>query len=132
MRCLGLQPVALPGANVRLLALAVALPPLVSRRALGRVVSGARGGKSPSLRAHVAGSDGPSEVAWLNGAVVAAGARCGIATPVNQVLAALVDEVATDPDRRAWFRGRGDRLRAAIEGAGPGAAISPSSRGSDG
>jgi 2-dehydropantoate 2-reductase len=132
MRCLGLQPVALPGANVRLLALAVALPSIVSRLALGRVVAGARGGKSPSLRAHVAGSGGPSEVGWLNGAVVAAGARCGMAVPVNQVLTRLVDEVATDPDRRAWFRGRGDRLRAAIEGVAALAPVSPPPQGRDG
>jgi 2-dehydropantoate 2-reductase len=116
MRCLGLRPVALPGVDVRLLALSVALPPILSRLTLGRVVAGARGGKSPSLRLHVAAREGPSEVRWLNGAVVEAGVRCGIATPVNQALATLVDEVAADPERQAWFRGRGDRLRDAIEG----------------
>jgi len=118
MRCLGHRPLALPGADVRALVLALALPAIAARPILRRVVAGARGGKSPSLRLHVAGRGGPSEVRWLNGAVVEAGAGCGIGTPVNRVLAELVDEVATDPDRRAWFRARPDRLRAAIDAAG--------------
>lgn len=115
--CLDLRLVALPGADVRLLRVALQLPSLVSRLVLGRVVAGARGGKSPSLRLHVAGRQGPSEARWLNGAVVEAGARCGVATPVNQALATLVDDVATAQDQRAWFRGRRDRLLAAIDEA---------------
>ncbi|HSW40931.1 MAG TPA: 2-dehydropantoate 2-reductase N-terminal domain-containing protein, partial [Patescibacteria group bacterium] len=75
MRAQGTRVVALPGANVPLLALGVRLPTPVSRRILARVVGGARGGKSPSLRLHLRGRvPGPSEVAWLNGAVARAGA----------------------------------------------------------
>jgi hypothetical protein len=36
---------------------------------------------------------------------------------VNGRLEALVDEVASDPERAAWFAGRPDRLRAAVESA---------------
>ncbi|HET7028312.1 MAG TPA: 2-dehydropantoate 2-reductase N-terminal domain-containing protein, partial [Candidatus Limnocylindrales bacterium] len=70
---MGLRLVALPGADVRLLALALRLPRSVGRPILQRVVARGRGGKSPSLRQHLADDDvaQPSEVAWLNGAVAA-------------------------------------------------------------
>ncbi len=94
----GIRPVALPGANVPLLALGIRLPRPLSRFALRRVVVGARGGKSPSLRLHLrGGAPGPSEVAWLNGAVARAGRATGVATPVNAALAALVDAATVDP-----------------------------------
>jgi len=102
MRAQGSRVVALPGANVPLLALGVRLPAPISRRILGRVVGGARGGKSPSLRLHLrGGAPGPSEVAWLNGAVARAGARSGVPTPVNDALAALVDAATVDPELAA-------------------------------
>ena len=115
MGALGLRPVALPGADTRLLAFAVRLPPAIGRVALGRVVAGARGGKGPSLRLHLGRPDaGPSEVAWLNGAVAAAGQRLGVPTPVNGALSRLVDEATADADRRAALVGRPDRLLDAI------------------
>jgi hypothetical protein len=46
----------------------------------------------------------------MNGAIARAGAGAGVATPVNARLAALVDEVAAHPARRAWFRGHPERL----------------------
>ncbi len=113
MRARGTVVVDLPGAPVRLLALAARLPAPLGRLALGRFVGGARGGKDPSLRAAV-GAGGPTEVAWLNGAVATAGAAAGVDTPVNAALARLVDEAAGDPARRDWFRGRPDRLLEAL------------------
>ena len=102
MRAQGIGVVALPGANVPLLALGVRLPTPLSRRILARVVGGARGGKSPSLRLHLrGGAPGPSEVAWLNGAVARAGVAFGVPTPVNDVLAALVDAATVDPELAA-------------------------------
>jgi 2-dehydropantoate 2-reductase len=99
MRARGIRVVALPGANVPLLTLGVRLPTPLSRRILARVVGGARGGKSPSLRLHLrGGAPGPSEVAWLNGAVARAGAMLGVPTPVNDALAALVDAATVDPE----------------------------------
>ena len=113
MRAMGLPVVALPGANVPLLARAIRLPAPIARFALRRVVGGARGGKDPSLRAAVE-AGGRTEVAWLNGAVARAGAEHGVATPVNAALTALVEEAAADADRRAWFRGQPDRLLEAL------------------
>ncbi len=113
MRVRRLRPVDLPGAPVRLLALATALPAPLARLVLARVVGSARGGKDPSLRGAV-DEGGPTEVGWLNGAVARAGADSGVPTPVNAALARLVDEAAGDPGRRAWFRQRPDRLLAEL------------------
>lgn len=118
MEALRLRPVSIPGANVGLLLRGIALPPPIARPIIARVIGGARGGKAPSLRLHLRdGGTGPTEVRWLNGAVADHGARLGVATPVNALLAALVDEAAADPARAAWWRGRPDRLRAAVDAA---------------
>jgi 2-dehydropantoate 2-reductase len=106
--------IALPGADARLLALAVRLPTPLSRTVLGRVVGGARGGKMPSLRLHLREGSGPSEVAWLNGAVTRAGDACGIATPVNRRLAELVDAAAADPVLRQRLAGHPERVVDAV------------------
>lgn len=114
MDALGLRPVGLPGTPVPLLARAVHLPAALSRLALAAVVSGARGGKPPSLQGHLRAGGGPSEATWLNGAVARFGAECGVATPVNRSLARLVDEASADPVRRAWLRGHPERLLAVV------------------
>ena len=115
MRAIGLQPVALPGADVRTLLRGVRLPAVIGRPLVARGIAGARGGKSPSLRLHVRGAgSGPTEVAWLNGAVAAAGAAEGVPTPVNAALAGIVEQVAGDPERAAWFKGEPGRLAEAV------------------
>jgi 2-dehydropantoate 2-reductase len=110
MRALGLRPVGLPGAAVPWLAASLGLPAPLARLILLPVVRGARGGKAPSLRASVQNGGGTSEIAWLNGAVARAGERCGVPAPVNRRLLELVSDAACDERRRAWFRGRPDRL----------------------
>jgi hypothetical protein len=85
-----------------------------------RIVGGARAGKAPSLLLHLrsAPPDAPSpeqtEVEWMNGAIVRAGAEVRVPTPINACLAALVEEVARDPQRRAWFRNHPERLVEAV------------------
>ena len=115
MRALGLSPVALPGMDVRLLRLGLRLPDRIGRPLIRQVIAGARGRKDPSLRVHATSGTGPSEVAWLNGAVDVAAKQLGRGAPVNRRLAELVDEILVDPERRAWFRGRPDRLVADVE-----------------
>lgn len=117
MAALRLRPVALPGADVSLLARAFRLPAALGRPVLARILGRARGGKMPSLRIALLRGPGPTEVAWLNGAVAAAAARTGVEAPVNATLARLVEEAASDPERRAWFRGRPDRLVSALVGS---------------
>jgi 2-dehydropantoate 2-reductase len=116
MAKLGLRPVALPGADIRLLARAAALPPWLGRPILAPIMARARGGKDPSLRlrAGMAGERSRSEVDWLNGAVARTGEMRGVATPVNRRLTHLVNEVLADPTRQAWFRQRPSRLIEAV------------------
>ncbi len=124
MAGLGLRPVALPGAPVPWLARGFRMPAWLGRPILTRAVGGARAGKAPSLRIHVGSAppDGaasePTEAPWMNGAVARAGAELEIRTPVNARLAELVDEVASDPQRRAWLRGHPERLIAALAESG--------------
>jgi 2-dehydropantoate 2-reductase len=120
MAGLSLRPVSIPGAAIPWLARGLRLPSWIGRPILSRALTDARSGKMSSLRLHVraAPPDGPSpeqtEVAWMNGAVAEHGARVGVATPVNRLLALLTEQVAADPKRRAWFRGRPERLLAEI------------------
>ena len=115
MRALGLRPVTLPGADIGLLLRGIRLPPAIGRPLVARGIARARGGKSPSLRLHVrGGGSGPTEVRWLNGAVAAAGASTGVRTPVNTALTAIVEEVAADPGRAAFFAGDPGRLAEAV------------------
>ena len=73
----------------------------------------------PSLRLALAAGPGPTEVVWLNGAVAATGERVGVPAPVNAGLRRLVEDAASDPDRRTWFRGRPDRLLAELAVTAP-------------
>ncbi len=114
MGALGQRPVALPGADVPLLVRVLRAPPVLGRPILARVLGGVRGGKMPSLRLALRAGPGPTEVAWLNGAVADAAARAGIPAPVNAALWRLVEDAAEDPARRAWFVGRPERLVAAL------------------
>jgi 2-dehydropantoate 2-reductase len=115
MRALDLRPVALPGADIPRLELALALPARISRPILGRVVGDARGGKDPSLRMGMAASAGRSEIGWLNGAVARAGATVGVATPVNAALAGLAERALDDEALRDRLRRNPAALAAAVE-----------------
>jgi len=115
MSRLDLRPIKLYGADTRLLPIAGRLPGPLVQPILARVVGGGRGGKRPSLHLHLeAGGGAPTEVEWLNGAVAGAATRLGGRAPVNARLTELVIECNADPDRRAWFRDRPDRLLEAI------------------
>lgn len=120
MCALRVRPVWLPGAAIPLLPRTLALPGPLARAILGRVVRTARGGKMPSLRVHLRAGGGPSEVAWLNGAVARAGARYGVLTPVNERLTWLVSEASAAKDRAAYFRRRPGRLLEALARPLPG------------
>ncbi len=114
MRALGLSPVRLPGADVRLLALGFRVPAVIALPVIRRVVAGARGGKAPSLLLHLRAGGGPSESPWLNGGVARAGLGAGVTAPVNAALAALVEAAAADPAAWSRTRGRPEALLAAV------------------
>ncbi len=86
MAAQGIRVVDLPGTPVRALAFATRLPGFIARPVLVRAVGGGRGGKMPSFHIDLHSGRGKSEVDYLNGAVVRAGAKAGIPTPVNRFL----------------------------------------------
>jgi 2-dehydropantoate 2-reductase len=78
--------VDLPGVPVRALAMATRLPHGLSKPLLARAAGAGRGAKMPSFHIDLHSGRGRSEVEFLNGAVVRAGEKFGVPTPVNKVL----------------------------------------------
>ena len=114
MEALGLKPVALPGADIRALRVALALPAPIARPILRVAVGGGRGGKDPSLLLAMAAGADTTEVRWLNGAVVKYGAQLGVPTPVNTALTELVERTLVDADLRDRLRHRPPELVEAV------------------
>jgi 2-dehydropantoate 2-reductase len=112
MRALGLRPAALPGYPVPLFARVMAAPPWAGRALLGRRIGGGRGAKMPSLWEDLERGRDRSEVEVLNGAVAREGARLGIPTPVNAMLADLLLAVAAGARSRDEFRRNPEALLA--------------------
>jgi 2-dehydropantoate 2-reductase len=86
MAAQGIKVVNLPGTPVRALAWGTRLPGFISRPFMSKAIGGGRGGKMPSFHIDLRAGRGKSEVDFLNGAVVRAGERTGIPTPVNRIL----------------------------------------------
>jgi 2-dehydropantoate 2-reductase len=86
MRAQGLPVVDLPGTPVRALAFAVQLPVWLSKPLLAGAAGAGRGDKMPSLHIDLHSGRGKSEVEYLHGAVVRAGRRFGVRTPINALL----------------------------------------------
>ncbi len=81
-----LEVVDLPGTPVRALAFAATLPLWLSKPFLGRAAGAGRGAKMPSFHIDLHSGRGKSEVEYLHGAVVRAGEKHHVPTPVNKVL----------------------------------------------
>ena len=93
--------VNLPGAPAFALAQAVRfLPAVALQPVFAKAVAGGRGDKRPSLFYDAQNHTGRSEVNWLNGAVVEAGRRVGVPTPINQKLTEEVMALVTRDGRR--------------------------------
>lgn len=86
MSAQGIKVTDLPGTPVRALGLGTRLPALISRPLMVKAIGGGRGGKMPSFHIDLHAGRGKSEVDYLNGAVVRAGEKFGIPTPVNRTL----------------------------------------------
>lgn len=116
MHAQGLKVVRLPGAHVGALLFGLRFPRVIARPVLSFAIGRARGGKDPSLRIRLrGGGQGPTEARWLNGAVVEAGTRFGVATPVNAVLAAEMERMTSDPAAADHWRGNPGALLAACD-----------------
>jgi len=85
-------------------------PRALVRPALQRMVSGARGGKMPSLCLDLDAGKLGSEIGWYNGAIVSKGEEVGVETPVNLLLTQTVRQLVAQPQQRAAWRGNFDRL----------------------
>ena len=86
MEAQGFEVVDLPGTPVRALAFATRLPLWLSKPLLGRAAGAGRGAKMPSFHIDLHAGRGKSEVDYLHGAVVRAGEKFHVPTPVNKVL----------------------------------------------
>jgi 2-dehydropantoate 2-reductase len=86
MAAQNIQVVDLPGTPVRALAFAVELPTWLSKPLLGRAAGAGRGGKMPSFHIDLHAGRGKSEVDYLHGAIVRAGEKTHVPTPVNRLL----------------------------------------------
>jgi 2-dehydropantoate 2-reductase len=86
MEAQGFEVVDLPGTPVRALAFATKLPLWLSKPLLGRAAGAGRGSKMPSFHIDLHSGRGKSEVEYLHGAVVRAGEKFNVPTPVNKAL----------------------------------------------
>ena len=87
---------------------------------LARRIAGARGQKPPSLLLDLRSGKGRTEIDALNGAIAAAGAALGIATPVNSTYARVLSAITRDPELRDTYRERPNTLLAAVAESGRG------------
>ncbi len=86
MKAQSIPVVDLPHTPARALAVAARLPMWLSKPFLARAAGAGRGAKMPSFHIDLYSSRGKSEVEYLHGAVVRAGEKFGVPTPVNKVL----------------------------------------------
>ena len=86
MRAQRIPVVDLPGTPASQLAFATRLPLWLSRPLLARAAGRGRGNKMPSFHIDLHSGRGKSEVEYLHGAVVRAGVKFGVPTPVNKML----------------------------------------------
>lgn len=86
MKAQKIEVVDLPGTPVRALAYATTLPLWLSKPLLARAAGAGRGAKMPSFHIDLHSGRGKSEVEFLHGAVVRAGEKFNVPTPVNRVL----------------------------------------------
>lgn len=109
--------VALPGLPIPALRRAMSLPPLLAQMLLEPRLGGARGTKMPSLWWDLSRGKGKTEAAFLNGAVVDAGRRYDVPTPVNSVLWAILEKATKLPAEWERYRRQPDRLKALLRTA---------------
>ncbi len=117
MERIRLAVVGLPGLPTPVLRWAMSLPPLLAQMLLEPRLGGARGGKMPSLWWDLNRGRGKTEASYLNGAVVDAGRRYDVPTPINSVLWAILEKSAKLPAEWERYRRQPDRLKALLRTA---------------
>ena len=109
--------VSLPGLPITSLRRAMSLPPLLAQMLLEPRLGGARGNKMPSLWWDLSRGKAKTEASFLNGAVVDAGRRYDVPTPVNSVLWAILEKATKLPAEWERYRRQPDRLKALLRTA---------------
>jgi 2-dehydropantoate 2-reductase len=105
--------IPLPGYRVDWLARLVTTPWLpmgIKRMILRPVMVGGRGSKMPSLHIDLAAGRTHSEVNVLNGAIVQAGQRLGVSTPVNKALTMVLNGIVSGELNWADYKHQPARL----------------------
>jgi 2-dehydropantoate 2-reductase len=110
----GIKVVDLPGTPVRALAWGTRLPEFIARPFMSKAIGGGRGGKMPSFHIDLRAGRGKSEVDYLNGAVVRAGAKLGIPTPVNRLLTDTLVALTNGEPSMASFSHQPEKLLALL------------------
>jgi 2-dehydropantoate 2-reductase len=111
MAAQGIPVVDLPKTPVRLLAFGVKFLPLpLLQPLLKKAGGGGRGGKMPSFHIDLYSGRAKSEVEYLNGAVVRAGERLGIPTPVNRAFTETLLALTDGSISKSEFAGKPERL----------------------
>jgi 2-dehydropantoate 2-reductase len=117
MAAQGIRAVRLPGYPVDWLARLTAaewLPATLKRAILRPFMASGRGSKMPSLQIDLAAGRSTSEINALNGAIVQAGQRCGVATPVNQTLTKILSGLVAGELNWADYQNQPHKLVEAI------------------
>jgi 2-dehydropantoate 2-reductase len=107
----------LPGLPTPLLRWTMNLPTLLAQMFLEPRLGGARGSKMPSLWWDLSRAKGKTEAGFLNGAVVDAGRRYDLPTPINAVLWAILEKCTKAPDEWESYRHQANRLKALLRTA---------------
>lgn len=111
MKAQGIGLTDLPGTPIKLLGFAVRnLPPFVYRAIMKQKVGKGRGEKMPSFHIDLHSGRGKSEIEYLNGAVVRAGEKLGIPTPVNHLLTQTLLKLTNGELDKNDFRKSPNRL----------------------
>jgi 2-dehydropantoate 2-reductase len=116
MKAQDIDVVKLPGYPVDWLARVVSarLPKTVKRTVLRPFMLSGRGTKMPSLYIDLAAGRSVSEVEVLNGAIVAAGQKFGVNTPVNQVLTSTLSGLVSGELNWDDYQHQPERLLQAV------------------
>ena len=109
--------VDLPGTPVRALAYATTLPLWLSKPFLGRAAGAGRGAKMPSFHIDLYSGRGKSEVGYLHGAVVRAGEKFNVPTPVNKVLTETLVALTNKEMPLKEFAHKPEKLLSRVRGA---------------
>ena len=110
MEAQGFEVVDLPGTPVRALTFATKLPLWLSKPLLSRAAGAGRGGKMPSFHIDLHSGRGKSEVEYLHGAVVRAGKKCNVPTPINKALTEILVALTNKEIPLEEFAGQPEKL----------------------